>query len=204
MFTILAEIDTLEQNGMWNFFNPIGAFCLLGIIYLLFCISLVIKTPNKSFSDEATGLVKVIVMLVGFSLFFFFFRGLFGGDRRLVTMINGKEITKQEIVYVYEYLMDRRPDIGGVEKWKQGIIFDSLEKKYDRAEEKWVPNYDDRWGVSASTIGSRQPDDYEYYYSYVGRKSGWLPMWIYHPAMWVVCPLISMCCFLGCFGGFFL
>jgi len=178
----------LEKGGMYSIYNPMGAFTVCGIIYLIICMWLVIKKKDHYIDDEVNGLIIVVCLWVGLGGMFFFFRG----HGREVTMIKGKEITRQEIVCVLECIEGKRNDVGSIEGWKQNLIIDSLKTKEDRSE--YDSKYDDvkvRW-VSTDCIGHRLPSDYDYYYKYAGREKGWLPKWFYHPIMFVWCPLISI------------
>jgi len=154
MFTLLADTYMLD---------PAGALSVCGVLYLIFCIMVV--RPRGDFGEEVSGLIFVGLSWICCSALFLFF----AGDKCQYTIIKGKEITKAEIVYVDDYLSDRRKDVGSVEGWKQLLILDSL-TAWRRGGEYKSP-----------ALG------YEYYY----RNSLGLPRWFYHPGMWFLCPIIS-------------
>jgi hypothetical protein len=208
MFTLLAEVSgSLEHDNMYNIYNPMGAVSLCGVIYFIICL-LAVCPKGDMFGAELKGLIGVVIMWICFSLLFFFWRG---DSSREVTRIEGKEFTRQEIANVYNCLMNRKLDVGGVEESKFDLIMKHLktkqveripvedlsaaEKLYDKKGYIDLKENGDvylKWVLDENvTIGSRQPEDFTYYYKNVGHDHG-VPRWIYHPAMWVMCPLISL------------
>jgi hypothetical protein len=208
MFEILAAVDGLKQNGMHNMYSPMGILTLCGIAYLVFLIILV--CPKGNWGQEAVGLLLMMVMWLGFSIFFVFGREYTGGQKREVTRIEGVEVTKKQVVMVYECLMGRPKDLEVMDASKFKLIEKHLRTKPVKrlAELSFVDKQLSKSGRTMdikqdssdvwlkwefdenAAMGNRSPSDFEYFYSGIDRSSG--TNWFYHPIMWFWCPLISM------------
>jgi hypothetical protein len=146
--------------------NPFGVLSLCGIILLILCI--IATCPKEDLNKEMSGacfMVIVIVLVGGLTLL------SDGGGKSQSTMIKGQEVTKEEIKIVDDYMDSKRKDLGGVSKEKQKLIVDSMTE------------YEHGGQFRSSKVG--------FYYDYKSTSS-WAPRWLYHPSIWLWCPIISL------------